>query len=200
MSFSWQGRDWILEEGSEGPRIVIPSPRLWPVAIFFSLWLAGWCAGEVSAAKALWQIFKSADSWLAMLTGGFLLFWLAGWTVGGAFAWAVFLFSLHGREVVAVREGKLCVRPETYLGLGWTREFDIAGMNPVRLVAAEMPAKKIALADGEMPAPQFKYAYLAIESGGKRWRLGLVMEEQRAKHLLHTLGSRFGLPAERPAY
>lgn len=194
---SMSSRDWSLEETSEGPRVVIPSPCLWPLALFFSVWLAGWTAGEMSAAKALWQIIKTADGWGALLPGGFLLVWLSGWTVGGVFAWGIFLFSLYGRETVTVRGNKLCIRPETFLGLGWTWKFDIPGMTPPKVTAMDLPEGTAARAGTAAAALPRNYAHIAIESAGKRWKLGVGMQEQRARDLLYTLCSRFGLPRER---
>ncbi|HAT72517.1 MAG TPA: hypothetical protein DCS63_06855 [Elusimicrobia bacterium] len=113
----FKARTWALEETTDGPRVVIPTPFLWPISIFMGFWLCGWTAGEVSAAKALWQLARSADSWPALLPGGFLLFWLAGWTAAGFFTWGAFLFSIQGREVVSLSGDKLRVRLQTLLGL-----------------------------------------------------------------------------------
>jgi hypothetical protein len=195
-AFSYKGREWSLEEVPEGTRFVIPAPRIWPLALFFSFWLAGWTAGEASAVKSVWGIISGADSWFALLPAGFLLFWLAGWTAGGVFAWSVFLFSLNGREIITLREGVLRIRPETFLGLGWTWKFPVAGMSPLKVVAASLPAAKPG-APATEGVPPARYGYIAIESGGKRWKLGVGLEESRAKDLLHSLTARFGLPRER---
>lgn len=194
-AFSYQGRDWNLEESPEGARFVIPAPRLWPLALFFSIWLAGWTAGEVSAAKQVWALLSGGRGGWELLPAAFLLFWLAGWTVGGVFAWGVFLFSLSGREVVTLRDGELCIRPETVLGLGWTWKFPLAGMTPPKLVITDLKPDQAPGAQAGGPA--LRYGHLAIESGGKRWRLGLGLEERRAGELLHALTSRFGLPRGR---
>lgn len=194
--FPYKGRDWTQEETPEGPRLVIPAPCVWPLALFFSFWLAGWLAGEVSAAREAWHIISGSQSPWALLPAGFLLLWLAGWTAGGVFAWSIFLFSLRGREVVTLHEGVLRIRPETVLGLGWTWKFPVAGMTPPKLVITELPAGRLPAAppDG---VPQPRYGHIAIESGGRKWKLGLALEEGRAKDLLYALNSRFGLPRER---
>jgi len=188
----YKGRDWSLEEGPAGARFVIPAPRIWPLALFFSFWLAGWTAGEVSAAKQAWALLSGGAGGWELLPAAFLLFWLAGWTAGGLFAWGVFLFSLSGREVVTLREGELCIRAETVLGLGWTWKYPLAGMTPPKLVVTDLKTDLPAAARD--PGLDLRYGYLAIESGGRRWRLGLGLEERRAAELLHTLSSRFGLP------
>jgi hypothetical protein len=187
-------RTWTLEETTEGPRVVIPSPFLWPVAIFLGFWLYGWTAGEMSAAKGLWQLARSADSALALLPGAFLLFWLAGWTVGGVFAWGIFLFSINGREVVSLSGDRLRVRLETLLGLGWSRYFTLAEMAPPRLIVMPVPANRNLEAARAAGTALPDYSGITICSGSRKWRLGLGLETAGAKDLLHTLTSRFGLP------
>lgn len=187
-------RSWTLEETTEGPRVVIPSPRLWPVSIFLGFWLYGWTEGEVSAARSLWQLARSADGWLALLPGAFLLFWLAAWTVAGVFTWGAFLFSIEGREVVSLNGGKLRVRLETLLGLGWSWHFALAEMAPPRLMVLPVPGNKNLQGAQGSGAALPKYSGIAINSGSKKWRLGLGLEESRAKDLLYTLTSRFSLP------
>lgn len=189
-------RGWTLEETPDGPRVVIPSPCLWPLTIFLGVWLCGWTAGEVSAAKALWQMARSSGSWLSLLPGAFLLFWLSGWTAAGVFIWGAFLFSIKGRETVSLREGRLRIRLETLLGLGWSWYFSLAEMAPPRLMA--MPLTKNAelndprLAGAVLP----NYSGITIRSGAKSWRLGMGLDETGARDLLHTLKARFGLPAD----
>ena len=184
-------RDWTLEETPEGPRLIIAVPRLWPLSVFFAIWLGGWIGGELSALRALTALLGKGVCGLgALLPAGFLAFWLSGWTVGGIFAWGVFFFSLKGAEIATLRGGDLRLKLETFFGLGWTWRLPVAGMKPPVLAATEVRGARPPR-DGS-PAP--RYAYIALESGGKKWRLGVGLEEGRAKELLYTLTSRFGLP------
>ncbi|OGS13308.1 MAG: hypothetical protein A2234_07915 [Elusimicrobia bacterium RIFOXYA2_FULL_58_8] len=187
-------RAWTLQETASGPRVVIPSPVLWPVSIFLGFWLFGWTSGEVAAIKALWQLARTATGGLALLPGAFLLFWLAGWTVAGFFTWGIFLFSIQGREVVSLHGDKLRIRLETLLGLGWNRHFALAEMAPPRLLSMPVPenSKPDPAQTVGMALP--KYSGIAITSGSRKWRLGLGLEETGAKDLLYTLTARFGLP------
>lgn len=190
---TFKTRSWTLEETSDGPRVVIPAPVLWPVSIFLGFWLCGWTAGEVSAAKALWQLARTAQAWPALLPGAFLLFWLAGWTLAGIFTWGIFLFSIQGREVVSLNGGVLRVRLETLLGLGWSWRFQVAEMAAPRLLVLPLTGKNLdaaRAAGGGLPA----YSGIALGAGARSWRLGLGLDEAGAKNLLHTLTSRFGLP------
>lgn len=204
------GRDWSHEETPEGPRVVIPWPRLWPLTAFLAVWLAGWAAGEVSAGRQLWALLSRAEGWADLLPAGFLVFWLTGWTVGGAFAWGIFFMTLSGSEVVTLREGELRVRLETVLGLGRTWRFPVAGMAPPRVVslwkggaAGEYsedggPGPDNPVAGAAPGDPARRYAMIRIESNGRKWRLGMGLSEARAKDLLYVLTSRFSLP--RPGY
>lgn len=187
-------RNWTLEDTTDGPRVVIPSPFLWPITIFFSFWLWGWTMGEISAIKGLWQIASSATSWVALLPGAFMLFWLAGWTVGGVFAWSLFLFSIQGREVVMLEGAVLCVRLETLLGLHWSWRFNITELEAPRLLSLLAGESenfdKIKGAGGVLP----DYAGIKLTAGKKTWRLALGVSLASAKELAYTLHSRFGLP------
>jgi hypothetical protein len=186
-------RIWTLEETTDGPRVVIPSPCLWPLAIFLGVWLCGWMAGEVSAAKSLWQLARTSDTWLALLPGAFLLFWLSGWTMAGIFIWGAFLFSIQGREVVSLHGDRLRIRLETLVGLGWSWHFSLPEMAPPQLIAIPLQKNKdlddTRLAGAMLP----NYSGVVIRSGSKSWRLGLGVDEPGARDLLHTLTVRFGL-------
>ena len=104
-----------IEETPDGLRITMPVPRVGFVAVFMTLWLVGWAAGEISALRALFSMGLSFVPGTA-----FMLFWLAGWTVGGVAAAGVLLMTLDGREVLTVAGGILRRRAEAFsLGLSW---------------------------------------------------------------------------------
>lgn len=186
-------RSWKLEETSSGPRIIISVPGIWPLAAFLGLWLCGWAAGEVSAAKALWGLVRSwQGDWMALFPAVFLVVWLAGWTIGGAFVWGFFLFSLRGREVVTLEGAELRVRLETLMGLRWGSRFSLQGLSPAKLELTEFPLKKPSFPGG--PASAF-LSHISIEGGGRKWKLGAGLDENAGRELLHVLVSRFGVPS-----
>lgn len=187
-------RAWSLEEAPDGPRVVIPSPFLWPLTIFLGFWLWGWTMGEISAARALWQLAQTANGWLALLPGAFLLFWLAGWSAAGVLVWGTFLFSIQGREVVTLQEGMLRVRLETLLGLGWSWRFSLAELEAPRLLSLQTAGNKSPAAAGAAGAVLPDYAGIKLKAGSKSWRLGLGLTQSAARDLMHTLSARFGLP------
>jgi hypothetical protein len=121
--------DWRIEGCDSGPRVVIPTRPIWPVALFMAFWLCGWAAGEVSALKTLF----GSEPWFAK---GFMLFWLCGWTVGGAFAIVMFLATSGLARENVWRDGPdLCVR-WSVLGFGWTRRFAASEMGPLSAPAS----------------------------------------------------------------
>jgi hypothetical protein len=187
-------RAWSLEEAPDGPRVVIPSPFLWPLTIFLSFWLWGWTMGEVSAAKSLWQLAQTATDWMALLPGAFLLFWLAGWSAAGVFVWGTFLFSIQGREVVTLQGGLLRVRLETLLGLGWSWRFNLAELEAPRLLSLQVTGNKKPEDARAAGAALPDYAGIKLKAGSKSWRLGLGLTQAAARDLMHTLSARFGLP------
>ena len=185
-------RAWKLEETSAGPRVVISVPGVWPVSVFLGLWLCGWAAGEVAAARAIWGFIQSwQGGWVSLFPAAFLVVWLAGWTAGGIFAWGFFLFSLRGREVVTLEGAELRVRLETVLGLSWGRRFRLQGMAPAKLVLTEVSLKKPSFPGAPSAA---SLSHIAIEGGGKKWKLGAGLDEAAGRELLHVMVSRFGLP------
>lgn len=186
-------RRWTLEEGPAGPRIVIPAPRLWPVGIFLGFWLCGWVAGEASALKALWSMSQRATHWSALFPAAFMVLWLVGWTAGGAVVWGLFLFSWSGREVLTLEQARLRVKLETVAGLGWSWRFELAELSPLRLEGIGLPAENVKNIPPEWTGK--KLYHVALDSKGRKWKIGMGMEETTAKDLLHALRSRFGLPA-----
>ena len=104
-----------IEETPDGLRITMPVPRVGCVAIFMTVWLMGWAAGEISALRALFSMG------LSFVPGSaFMLLWLAGWTVGGVAAAGVLLMTLDGRVVLTIGGGIIRRRVEAFnLGLSW---------------------------------------------------------------------------------
>ncbi|MDA8244017.1 MAG: hypothetical protein M0025_07855 [Elusimicrobia bacterium] len=188
-------RTWSLDETPAGPRVIIPSPFLWPLAVFLGLWLSAWAEGEFSAAREIWRLLHPAAGQVAVFPAAFLLVWLALWTAGGAFALGALLFCLRGSEVLELREGRLRVKLETFLGLGWSRYFEPGELEPLSLfsareLAADRRVSALTMASG-LGVPDL--SGILLKSGARRWALGLGLSGQAARELLYTLGSRFGL-------
>lgn len=205
MKFRSRG-DWRLEDSEAGPRVVIPTRPIWPVALFLAFWLCGWTAGEVSALKTLLGPGP-------LFAKGFILFWLCGWTVGGAFAWAIFLATAGLARESVWRDGPdLSVRWSIF-GVGWTRRFAVAGMGPL---SAPPPASKapqprpagglvVADDDGPLrPASAGAADGAAFRAGGeskgvrfshagKEVSVGLGLDEGQAARLAEVMALRFGL-------
>lgn len=205
FSFRFRG-DWRLEDSERGPRIVIPTRPIWPVAVFLGFWLAGWTAGEVSALKTL----LGPGDWVGK---GFIAFWLCGWSVGGAFAWAIFLATSGLAREAIWRDGPdLCVRWSVF-GLGWTFRYAVAAMGPLSAPeptprsAAAGPGAGLVVADddsplrprdrGEVSGSSFRAGGeskgVRFSHAGKESSVGVGLDEGQAARLAQTMALRFGL-------
>ena len=110
----------------EGNRleISIPAKRNIFLLLFLSVWLVGWCLGEVFAVRALLEQDDAPNLFLGV--------WLLGWTVGGAAALSACLWMLKGREVIGLHGDALAIRHDL-LGLGRTREYDLQHIMNLRV-------------------------------------------------------------------
>ena len=97
-------------ESEETPRgdvkINVPLQKSCGAAAFMSVWLCGWVAGEVLVIRELIKNLISMAKTGSLPKGGeifafiFMCIWLAGWSVGGFFAWVVWLWNLTARLTI----------------------------------------------------------------------------------------------------
>lgn len=123
---------WSVDLGFDGASFIVSGMRIWPLTVFLGFWLCGWTAGEISALRALSA--PSAPGFGSV----FLMVWLSAWTLGGLSAWAVFLYSIVGREVIIVGPGRLRVRWQIF-SLSWTRDFAAESIRDLRVKEAQSP-------------------------------------------------------------
>ncbi|MFA6004370.1 MAG: hypothetical protein WC881_09910, partial [Elusimicrobiota bacterium] len=173
------GARWNVRDDSDGAHFEIAALRLWPIAIFLGFWLWGWTAGEISAAKSLLGMKEPGPA------AAFLLFWLAGWTVGGIFAWAAFFWCLAGQEIVTLGNGRLSIRWRA-LFLHWTREFDAAQIQDLRVQEAKAQ-------DPRRSAP-IALSLISFRHARGRMLFGIGLKPDDAAALLAAIRSRGGLP------
>lgn len=205
LAFRTRG-DWRLEDPPQGPRVVIPTRPIWPIALFLGFWLCGWTAGEVSAVTSL---FKAGP----LFGKGFLIVWLTGWTLGGALAWVIFLATIGLAREAVWRDGPdLCVR-WSVLGLGWTSRYAVAALGPLAFprpmtrTGTSPSGAALVVADDEAPLrPQeasevtgspFKAGGesdgVRFSHGSKERAIGAGLDEGQAARLAEVLALRFGL-------
>lgn len=107
----------IINNTFNGLEVIIPSKKNWLVTIFLFGWLGGWSVGEYSALTELFKLIEKLDSGRL-----FIAFWLVAWTIGGFFAFSIFIWNLIGKEVILFTSnqievkkiGTLFFKPKTY--------------------------------------------------------------------------------------
>ena len=102
METPYKGRA-ILQDNITEQRIIIPAKRNWFLIIFLGAWLGGWLMGELFAIAAISGLLGRNPA------APFIMFWLIAWTVGGFFAFRVFLWNLTGKEMITVGQGRIAI-------------------------------------------------------------------------------------------
>jgi len=166
-----------VEETASGVRIVIPSLGSWSLVIFLSVWLCGWTIGEIFAAKALWFGVPSAKG----PPGFFLVVWLALWTVGGAGALYTWLWTIAGREIVALDGATLSIAREP-IPFPSRREFDWSAVRNLRV----SPLFRASNRRSPLGA-----GTIAFDYGPRTFRFGSNLDEAEAAMLIDAIGRRF---------
>lgn len=163
----------------DAKRISIASKKVWPLVIFWGIWLAIWTAGGITALCEV-VLEKSGPSL------GVLLAAIIGWAVVGlcvAFFWLWFAF---GKEVVTIIEDQLILRNEI-LGRGRARVFPLAQVTDLRASGLfgsfftwSAMLKIYGLSGG----------VIAFECEGRPHRFGKLLEEGEAQEIVKQLRSR----------
>ncbi len=168
----------VLEQGTYGPRLVIPAPRRIGFALFICVWLGGWAWGLVSAVKDLQDPGTHGEG------RSFIALWLTLWILGGAWAVLTVLWTLMGREIITIEQGYLTVRQELF-GLGRSRAYALQDVRDVRVrqpVGQWSGARSL-----QMPQPSFKNGTIAFDYGARTYGFGCGLEEGEAKLILEEL-------------
>jgi hypothetical protein len=184
---------YSIQKTLNGIRASVPARRSWFALLFMVAWLGGWVMGEVSA---IGEIFHreigffgpshktSPDQASEQL---FLAFWLVGWTIGGAFAFAVIIWQVFGREIIGVEDGNLIYRVEA-LGIGRTRAFTSAQI--ARLRAIDMDTSGQSRGSNWMRAPALfgqGTGSVAFDYGARGYRIGVSLDGVEARFLIDEL-------------
>lgn len=182
----------VTESTPGGLRIAVRTRKNVFLLLFLPVWLVGWAFGEVTVIYKL--IDEASDLRGAPLPfSGFLLVWLVGWTLGGGFALLAFVWNAWGREVLEVSRGALRVRHEV-LGLGRTREYDLAHVRAVRVSPAPFDPWS---SRGALRYWGFGNGVVAFDYGATTVRVLAGVEEAEAAGLVEALGARAPATAAR---
>lgn len=160
--------------------LTVPKRRpLFPI-LFLPVWLVGWAFGEVTTLR---QVLTGSSIDGSSL---FTLVWLTGWTLGGAWALAMLLWLVAGRERVRVEQGTLTL--EHLLGpFGRRRRYDLQQVTRLR----SMPQTGQDLMAANMTAFGFgTTGALAFDYGTSTVRWGAGLDEAEARVVIHRLTQR----------
>jgi len=122
-----------------------------PLALFLAVWLCGWAAGEVFAARALWWMLRNGAGAQPMnwFVAAFVGLWLAGWTFGGVAAAGALLRMLAGRDEIQTGPTEWRVW-RGVAGLGTERTLPVSAIRAVFVtpkgsVIAELAERDVVL-------------------------------------------------------
>jgi len=188
----------VVNDSPEGLEIVIPAPRIWPVAIFLGLWLAGWATGEVFALR---QLLAPGP----LPARVFLAVWLSFWTFGGAVALSICVWMLAGHERVRLRPNALTIQREAF-GLGPVKAYEFDRIRNLRAQPLppleELTAARGAQAPDGTPVvtPEKAAAVMRVVGiggpgisftyAGRAVRFGVALDPLEARSVVSQLQSR----------
>ena len=115
----------------------------------------------------------------------FSVIWLLLWTAGGVYAMYSLLWQIAGREIVVLSGGMLSIKRDV-LGMGRTRNYDVARIRNLRASAREAEAARPRRSVGPV-------GIIAFEHGIATWRFGEGLDEAEAVLLVAELKERCGV-------
>lgn len=165
----------------DAKRISIASKKVWPLVIFWGIWLAIWAVSGITVLCGL--VLEKFRPPL-----GSLLAAIIGWAavgLGVAFFWLWFAF---GKEVVTTTEENLILRNDI-LGRGRNRVFPLAQVTNLR--AGGLFGSFFAWS-GMLKIYGLSGGVIAFECDGRTHRFGKLLEEDEAQEIVKQLRSRIG--------
>jgi len=158
-----------IEDTPVSLRVVMPVPRVGCVAVFLTVWLMGWFAGEVSAIAGLLRVgsLLNPAAW-------FLVIWLLGWSVGGVFAGGMLAMMLGGREILTFTAEEVDRRAEAFgRGLNW--RYPMSEVTNVRQTSDTNGVKD----------------FISFDCQGKTIRFGTGLNETEAGRVCEAVWARY---------
>ena len=125
MESPYKGRAILQDNGIE-QQIVIPAKRNWFLVFFIGAWLCGWLMGELFAIASVTGLLGRNPA------APFIMFWLIAWTVGGFFAFRVFLWNITGKEMITVGQGRIAIEKKGAL-LFKPKVYDLNEVKNIRV-------------------------------------------------------------------
>ena len=176
-----------IESIGGGIEIVMPSRRSVIATGFIGIWLAFWIFSIVGILPQMLIGLPHAKGTPPPLA--FLILWTVFWLAGGAFAFAIFAWSVAGRERVTIAADTFAIRREAF-GIGLTRRYALASVRALRVVddaAWSTPFSGF----GRSDPFGLRSGSLAFDYGAKTIRFGSGVDAAEAKYILsRTLAAK----------
>lgn len=168
----------IIQDNTTDLLFVIPTRKNGLGLVYTCLWLGLWLLGELSAVA-------SAEG----SPGGML--WLLAWTVFGFFMFRSLLWTLAGKEFIAIDRDTLMIQKKGLLG-STPKQYDTSKVKNVRVeedrggVVGQFVLRKNLLNAGADGVIRFEYGEKTIkcaEGIGKAEALVLIEEMRQQQYL-----------------
>jgi hypothetical protein len=174
-----------IAELPDGVRIEVPARRDPYLVLYGAFVLGMWALGEGAILHTLLAEPASRGERLAAA------FCLVPWTAVGLVAIAACLWLAVGRAVVTATERALTIRCAA-LGLGTTREYDMAHVHALRLAPAWVfrPASALERTIWLVPGA----GAIAMDYGARTVRFGNGLDEGEARRIAERIAARFHIP------
>ena len=177
------GPRFKVETTLDGTRVVIPARRNWFLVLFIGFWLCGWLFGEVTVAATLLAGLTSGSGEFPSL---FLVAWLGAWTVGGGFAFFMWLWNVMGREVITLERGEL-VTSRQVGPIGLPKRYDLSHVRNARVAAAPTRSARSPYRGFGWPGFGGEHVAIAFDYGARTFHFGADLDEAEADYLLDLL-------------
>lgn len=168
-----------IHETPEVLEIVIPTRRNGLIIGLLGFWLLCWVLGGVSVISSLF--YQSGDD-----SGLSVFIWLSAWIIAGALVLTVWLWNLHGCEIIRLNGHDLHYR-KNFVLFCRSREFDLQHVKNLRV----NPALNISLwLRSTIEFWGVGGGSILFDYGYSTWRFGVGLDEAEARHLITTITTR----------
>lgn len=175
----------VIENNGVGLRITIPAAmQLFPTA-FMGFWLIGWAVGEVMVSYQLLQGRPNTDP--SEAGSLFLIAWLGAWTLGGAWAFSMFLWNIAGKEIIELTSTTLKRRKQIPI-FSRSKEYAVASITNLR--SAPPPPSYWWYNQQNLSLLTFGDGTISFDYGRSTYHLASGLDEADAKHVIGEMCKR----------
>jgi len=169
-----------VESAGGGTEVTMPSRRNYVFAALQIVWLGFWVYALVAIVPPMFH--TTGRNSPPML---FFVIWTVGWIAGGCFVFALFLWTIAGRERMTITPDGVSLRREA-VGVGRTRHFELRAVKGLRVV--DNAGNSVPFAGFGRGDPfGSRSGSLAFDYGAKTIRFGSGVDAAEAKYILSKI-------------